>query len=118
MAFPNNCNPRLIQVDDSCGCTLTRADIRAMTPQDFEDQGFKEVYMDRVIAQTKEARMTGVLQRSLTDLFLSKTIPIKSVNLGQAANRSIIAPFIMIPQRHNINANYFVVYPTSAVNPS
>lgn len=110
MAFPNNCNPRLIQVDDSCGCTLTRADIRAMTPQDFEDQGFKEVYMDRVIAQTKEARMTGVLQRSLTDLFLSKTIPIKSVNLGQAANRSIIAPFIMIPQRHNINANYFMIH--------
>lgn len=114
MAFPNNCTPRLIGVDDSCGCTLTRASIRAMTPQDFEDQGLKEVYMDRVIAQTKEARMTGVQERSLTDLFLSRTVPIKTINLGQAANQSIIAPFIMVPQRHNINANYFVVYSGTA----
>lgn len=116
MAFPNNCTPRLIQVDDSCGCTLTRANIRAMTPQDFEDQGFKEVYMDRVIAQTKEARMTGVLERSMTDLLLSRTAPIRAVNLGQAANQSIIAPFIMIPQRHNVNANYFVVQDGAATS--
>lgn len=116
MAFPNNCTPRLIQVDDSCGCTLTRANIRAMTPQDFEDQGFKEVYMDRIIAQTKEARMTGVLQRSLTDLFLSKMVPIRTNNLGQAGKQSIIAPFFMVPQRHNVNANYFLIYSAAATS--
>ncbi len=108
MAFPaNNCDPRIIAVDDSCGCTLTRASIRAMTPQDFEDQEFKEVGMDRIIAQTKEARMTGVKESGLTDLLLSRFAPIRKVNMGQQA--SIIAPFILVPQRHNINANYFEV---------
>lgn len=106
MAFPNNCNPRIITVDDSCGCTLTRADIRAMTPQIFEDQGFIEYGMDRVIAQTKEARLTGVPERTLTDLFLSRTVPIKT---SKVINQSVIAPFIEIPQRHNVNANYFVI---------
>lgn len=108
-AFPNNCNPRIVSVDDSCGCTLTRASIRAMTPQDFEDQGLKEVGMDKVIAATKEARMTGVPESSLMDLLLSKHAPIKTINLGAAAGRSIIAPYILVPQRHNVNANYFEV---------
>jgi hypothetical protein len=80
-----------------------------MTPESFAAQGFTEVGMDRVIAQTKEARMTGVVQKPLTDLLLSRFAPIKKVNLGSAAGRSIIAPFIMVPQRHNINANYFVI---------
>lgn len=106
MAFPNNCNPRIISVDDSCGCTLTRADIRAMTPQIFEDQGFIEYGMDRVIGQTKEARMTGVPERSLTDLFLSRTV---KINTNKVINQSVIAPFIEIPQRHNVNANYFLI---------
>lgn len=120
MAFPNNCNPRIVQVDESCGCTLTRASIRAMTPQDFEDQGFKEVGMDRIIGQTAEARMTGVPESSLMDLLLSRFAPIKKTNLGQPGQRSIIAPFILIPQTHNINANYFevtagVVHPGAGV---
>lgn len=107
MAFPDNCSPRLIQVDESCGCTLTRADIRAMTPQDFEDQGFKEVYMDRVIAQTKEARIAGVPQRSLTDLLLSRFAPIKQQAVDNGG--SVIAPYILIPQRTIFNANYWQI---------
>lgn len=108
MAFPNNCDPRIITVDESCGCTLTRANIIAMTAATFEEQGFKEVGMDRVIAQTKEARATGVPQRRLTDLLLSKYAPVKKINLG-SARQSVIAPFTLIPQRHRINANYFLV---------
>lgn len=103
--FTNNCTPRLISVDNSCGCTLTRASIQAMTPDVFEAQGFTEVRMDRVIGQTKEARMTGVVERSLTDLFLSRTIPIKTQSLTM--DRSIISPFVMIPQRSVVNSNYF-----------
>lgn len=109
MAFPNNCSPRIVSVDDSCGCTLTRASIRAMTPQDFEDQGLKEVGMDKVIAATKEARMTGVPESSLMDLLLSKFAPVKTINIGAASGQSIIAPYILVPQRHNINANYFEI---------
>lgn len=109
MAFPDNCTPRLISVDDSCGCTLTRANIVAMTKASFEAQGFAEVYMDRVIAQTKEARMTGVPQRSLTDLLLSRMAPVKTQTLFTSGGRSVIAPFVLIPQRSNVNANYFVI---------
>jgi hypothetical protein len=61
--------------------------------------------MDRVIGQTKEARMTGVPERALTDLFLSRTIPIKTQSLTM--DRSIIAPFVMVPQRSVVNANWF-----------
>lgn len=103
----NNCAPRLISVDDSCGCTLTRASIQAFTPDLFEDQGFKEVGMDRVIGQMKEARMTGVAERSLSDLFLSRTVPIKTQSLFQSGQRSVIAPFVMVPQRSVVNSNWF-----------
>lgn len=103
--YTDNCTPRLITVDNSCGCTLTRASIQAMTPDVFEAQGFTEVGMDRIIGQTREARMTGVVERSLTDLLLSRTVPIKTQALTQ--DRSIIAPFIMIPQRSVVNANWF-----------
>lgn len=118
MAFPDNCNPRMIQVDESCGCTLTRASIKAMTKDDFEAQAFKEVGMDRIIGQMKEARMTGVPENSLMDLLMSRIAPVKKVNLGQ--QQSIIAPFFYVPQRNRINANYFViesgnVHPTAGV---
>lgn len=103
----NNCAPRLISVDDSCGCTLTRASIQAFTPELFEEQGFKEVGMDRVIGQMKEARMAGVAERSLTDLFLSRTVPLKTQSLFQSGQRSVIAPFVMVPQRSVVNANWF-----------
>lgn len=120
MAFPTNCLPRIVSVDDSCGCTLTRASIRAMTPQDFEDQALKEVGMDKVIAATAEARMAGVPESSLMDLLQSKYAPVKTINLSSNGGRSIIAPFILVPQRTVINANYFtvtngVVCPTAGV---
>src|SRR5262245_52820015 len=109
MPFPNNCNPRIIAVDDSCCCTLIRASIRAMTPQNCEDQGLKEVGMDKVIASTKDGCLTGVQESTLMDLLLSKFAPIKTINLTSAAGQSVIAPYIMIPQRRNINANWWQI---------
>jgi hypothetical protein len=103
------CDPRLITVDDSCGCSLTRASISAMKPSDFEDLFWKEVGMSRIVANWKEARMTGVLQRALTDLFMSRMTPIKRINLGQSPQQSVIAPYILVPQQHRVNANYFVI---------
>lgn len=106
--FPtNNCDPRLIVVDDSTGCTLTRANIRAFTRQDFEDQQFKEVGMDRIIAQTKEARMAGVQERTLTDLLLSRHVSLKQSSGG--GNQSVIAPYTLVPRRNVVNANYFLI---------
>ena len=106
--FPtNNCDPRLIQVDDSCGCTLTRANIRAFTRQDFEDQQFKEVGMDRIIAQTKEARLAGVRERTLSDLLLSRHVALGESKGG--GSQSVIAPFTLVPRRNVVNANYFQI---------
>ena len=113
MAFPtNNCDPRLIVVDDSTGCTLTRANIRAFTKQDFEDQGFKEVGMDRIIAQTKEARLAGVRERTLTDLLLSRHVALRESSGG--GNKSVIAPYTLVTRRNVVNANYFAIEAGSA----
>lgn len=117
--FPtNNCDPRFIQVDDTTGSTLTRANIRAFTKQDFEDQQYKEVGMDRIIAATKEARMTGVRERSLMDLLLSRHVALKQPK--GAPQGSVIAPYRLVPRQSVINANYFlveagVVHPTAGV---
>tara|TARA_R100000808_G_scaffold1976_1_gene8391 strand:+ start:9914 stop:11575 length:1662 start_codon:yes stop_codon:yes gene_type:complete len=106
--FPtNNCDPRLIVVDDSTGCTLTRANIKAFTRQDFEDQGFKEVGMDRIIAQTKEARLAGVRERTLTDLLLSRHVALRETAGG--GSKSIIAPYTLVPRRNVVNASYFLI---------
>ena len=109
MAFPNNCNPRIINVDASTGCTLSRASIRGMTPQDFEDQGFKELGMDRVIARAKEAKVAGVIERPLESLLMSNIKSIKgAVSKQQIAGQgSVILPYIYMRQRRNINSNYW-----------
>lgn len=106
--FPtNNCDPRLIIVDEANGSTLTRASIRAFTKQDFADQAMKEVGMDRIIGATKEARMAGVRERTLTDLLLSRHVALKE-GKGQTQG-SIIAPFSLIPRQNVVNANYFQI---------
>ena len=92
----SNCTPRFISVSDSTGCSLTRASIRAFTKQDMEDQQTKEVGMDRIIAQTKEARMVGVPERTLTDLLLSRHANLGGGNGGNQG--SVIAPFTLVPQ--------------------
>ena len=108
MAFPtNNCDPRLIVVDEMNGSTLTRASIRAFTKQDFEAQGFKEVGMDKVIGATKMARMAGVKERSFMDLLLSKHVALKQASA--APQGSVVAPYRLIPQERVINANWFGV---------
>lgn len=107
----NNCNPRFINVSDSTGCSLTRASIRAFTKQDMEDQQTKEVGMDRILAQAKEARMVGVPQRTLTDLLLSRHANLGGGNGGNQG--SVIAPFTLVPQQNIVNANYFAITKTS-----
>lgn len=111
----DNCTPLFFGVDGSTGCTLTRADIRPFSKSDFSDQGFKEVGMDKIIAQTKEARMMGVPQRSLMDLILSRHAPIKEGSAGPS--QSIIAPYRLVPRRTIVNINYFLISAGSATAP-
>lgn len=119
-AFPgfnvNNCQPLFYGVDGSTGCTLTRADIRPFTKDDFAAQGMKEVGMDKIIASTKEGRIVGVPQRGLMDLLLSRHAPIRNGSPG--ADQSIIAPYRLVPRRTIVNINYFLVTAGSATAPS
>ncbi len=104
----DNCTPRAMVVDDSCGCTLTKANFRAMTKDMFEGQGFDEVGMASIIAQAKEARLAGAQERTLTDLLLSRHVSLPTAKGG--GSESIIAPFSLVPQRNTVNPHYFQVY--------
>lgn len=100
-----NCDPRLIAVDDAM--SLTRANITGWNKSDIESVMFKETGLDKVIAQTKEARMAGARQRTLTDLLLSRHTPLK---VGGGVNtQSVIQPFRLVPRRNRVNPGYFRV---------
>lgn len=115
MSFPNNCDARYVAVDASTGCSLTKASIVGMTPQTFEDQGAREVYMDRVITGAKEARIAGYTESFWESLFMSRLAGIKS-ELPKASikNESIILPYIYRRQRRHINANYWKIHTGAA----
>lgn len=108
MALLDQCNPRLITVDSSCGCTLTRASITGMTPAAFENLGTLEIDAARLIAQEKELRKTGVPQRALKDLLMSRMVGLDKKNIG-SNRQSIIMPYEMRVQQHNVNSNYWTV---------
>lgn len=118
MAFPSNCNPRIIDIEASNDGSLTRASIVGATPQWFENQGFEEVGMDRVIAQAQEARAAGYRENTLEMLLMGRVASVKSSvgkqNIG--GNQSAILPYIYRRQKHVINANYWIIE-TGAANP-
>jgi hypothetical protein len=115
MSFPSNCGSRFVAVDASCGCALTRASITGMTPDLFEAQSSKEVYMDRVITNAQEAVIAGYQEKFLESLLNSRMVGIGS-QLGRTrvGNESIILPYIYRRQKRVINSNYWTVVSGSA----
>jgi hypothetical protein len=102
--------PRLVKVDSSNGCTLTKAHIKGMTPGEFEALGNKEVDLARVIASAAEAKALGVEERGLTTLLTSSVQNIKPlINKQNIAEQSIILPYVQRRQRSVMNANYFAI---------
>ncbi len=95
----------MIIVDDAM--SLTRANVTGWNKADIESIMFKEVGLDKIIAQTKEARMAGTKQRTLTDLLLSRHTPLKVG--GGVNNQSVIQPFRLVPRRNRVNPGYFRV---------
>ena len=118
MAFPDNCTPRILTVEKSTGCTLTRASINGMTPQVFENQDVTEVGMDKVIERAKEAKTAGYIENTLESLLFSRLTPIKDSLTKQkiSASESIILPYIYRRQKRNINSNWWAVN-TGAATP-
>ena len=102
--------PRIVRVDSSTGCTLTRAQVKGLTPNDFAALANKETDLARVIANAAEAKALGVEERGLTTLLTSSITNIKPlINKVNVAEQSIILPYIQRRQKSVINANYFVV---------
>lgn len=99
------CSTPLFTFPDSCGCSLTRASIQAITPTDIENMANKEYDVARIVMKSAEARMLGVVEPSLFDLLNSRLKP----RSGGPNNGSIIAPFEMIPQRSRINVTAFQI---------
>lgn len=108
-SFPGNCLPHIVQIPDSCGCTLTRASILGMTPQTFANLGITEIEMHRVIARSQEARMAGAIESNMSILLKSRMKPIKDAVMQQkiGPNESLILPYVYRRQKRNINANYW-----------
>lgn len=110
MAVWNQCSPRIVSVDESCGCTLTRASITGITPATFEALGNQEIDYQRLIGQAAEAKLIGVPERPLRDLLMSNIKNIKgAIGKEPVANQSIILPYIYRTQRSNVNSNYFSI---------
>ena len=118
-AFPTNCNGRIINVDSSAGCTLTRASITGMTPNTFEAQGFLEIGMDKVYAQAQEARLAGYRESTLMELLNGRITNIKGSLMKQSVRptESVILPYFPRRQRRNINKNYWAIT-AGAKNPN
>ena len=102
--------PRIVKVDSSTGCTLTRAQVKGLTPNEFADLANKETDLARVIANAAEAKALGVEERGLATLLTSSVTNIKPLlNKVNVAEQSIILPYIQRRQRSLINANYFAI---------
>ena len=107
----NQCGLRLINVDPSTGCTLTRATITGMTPEMFESTDTDEVRMDQIIARAREARFAGVTENTLEDLLMSRMENVRARlnKVSENPSESIILPYIYRRQERAINSNYFLV---------
>lgn len=112
------CNPVLLEIDDSCGCAVTKATLKAVSPEDLNSDDWKETGIARVYASVKEGRLCGVQEKPLIDLFLSRLKPKKRGNLGESGQASLIAPYFLEPSPAVINANYFLIGAGAAVQAS
>jgi hypothetical protein len=108
MAYFNQCLPRVLNIRDGSGCSITRATLQAMTPDEFAALGDQED-LQRVYANATEAKMRGVNQRFIDELLLGRLKyygdKVTKINLG--GPQSIIQPFITMKQKTVVNSAYF-----------
>jgi len=105
--------PNMINVDSSCGCTLTKAKITGMTPDTFEQLAMVETDLARVIAGAAEAKILGVKEKGLATLLKSSLRDIKpALTTSKIDEQSIILPYIQRRQRGYQNSNYFTILGT------
>lgn len=104
------CVGRIVKVDSACGCTLTKATITGLTPEDIVNLANKEIYLTKAILDAKEAAMLGVPERNLMTLLNSSIKNVKDkLMIDKVDEQSVIMPFIQRTQRGYINANYWTL---------
>ena len=110
MALSPEFLPRIVKVDSSCGCTLTKASFEGLTPAKFEALSGTEVDLARVIANSAEAKVLGVQEKGLSMLLKSSVKNLKpALNTNKFEEQSIILPYIQRRQRSIVNANYWEI---------
>ncbi len=117
MSYFNQCLPRVLNVRDGSGCSITRATLDAMTPDEFAALGDQED-LQRVYANATEAKMRGVNQRFIDELLMGRLKyygdRVTKISLG--GPQSIIQPFITMKQKTVVNSAYFNITAGENVN--
>ena len=117
MSYFNQCLPKVLNIRDGSGCSITRATLEAMTPDEFAALGDQE-NLQRVYATATEAKMRGVHQGFIDQLLLGRVKyfgdKVNKINIG--GPQSIIQPFITQRQRTVVNSGYFKITAGADVN--
>jgi hypothetical protein len=110
MSYFDQCLPKVVNMRDGSGCSLTRASLQAMTPDEFAALGDQED-LQRVYAMATEARMRGVEQPFIGKVLMGrlKYYGDKVNVLNVAGSRSIIQPYIPYRQKTVVNSGFFEV---------
>lgn len=104
------CLGRTLNVDSTCGCTLTRMSITGLTSADIVNFGNSEIDLTRMIFDAQELKMWGVPERGLNMLLKGKIQNIKpDLVMAKVNQQSIIQPWITRTQQSFINDNYFKI---------
>ena len=118
MSYFNQCLPKVVNIRDGSGCSITRATLNAMTPDEFAALGDQED-LQRVYVNATEAKMRGVNQSYIDSLLMGRLKyygdKVSKVNVANMA-QSIIQPFITMRQDTVINAGYFEIESGADVN--
>jgi hypothetical protein len=110
MAYFNQCLPKVVNVRDGSGCSITRATLQAMTPDEFAALDDQED-LQRVYARATEQRMRGVEQPYIMKLLMGRlkdyTQKVNVLNIG--GSQSVIQPFITQRVKTVVNSGYFEI---------
>jgi hypothetical protein len=104
------CQPRIIDVSSSCDGSLSKANIKGLTPAEIEklkDLGYMEAAF--LYRQMTLGRMAGVREDPLLDLLISRVKGVKGER-GKSSlgpNKSFFLPYFMRAQEDVINSSAF-----------
>lgn len=100
---------RIVNIPESCGCTLTAATITGLTPARLEAMSTTELALARVISESVEARTVGVVARPLHELLMSRVKEVGKDEIQQkkVGRQSIILPFTYRRRKTNLASDYF-----------